>query len=126
MLRFALLLLAAAAALGAGLAIRRMARAGQALAATPLPASVALLHGVLGALGLAALLAALGRGVAATGMGTAGFGPLAALLLGLALVLGLALARRSGRRRPPPLLLETHAGLAIAGLVLLLALVALR
>jgi uncharacterized iron-regulated membrane protein len=60
-------------------------------------------------------------------MGTARFGPLAALLLGLALALGLVLARAAWRRRQPAaILVASHAGLAIAGLVLLLALVALR
>jgi hypothetical protein len=95
--------------------------------AWPMPAALPPLHGVFGAAGLAALILALRRGLPASSLGTAGFGPSAAALLGLALALGLVMiAPAWRRRRRPGALVGAHAGLAIAGLVVLLALVALR
>lgn len=96
--------------------------------AKPAPWGVALVHGALGAGSLAVLLLALGGGVPRTGMGTAGFGPTAAVLFALALVLGLVLAIIGlwRRRRAPGALVGAHAGLAIAGFVVLLALFALE
>ncbi|HTT78088.1 MAG TPA: hypothetical protein VMF86_00270 [Stellaceae bacterium] len=122
MLRVAFALLCGAAALGGGLAISYL-RGGSAR--RPAAALVAA-HPILGAAGLAALILALRRGVPDTGMGTAGFGPTAAVLLALALLFGLRLAWVAWRRRrPSELLVFSHAGLAIAGLVVLLALVAI-
>jgi hypothetical protein len=84
------------------------------------------LHGALGAAALLALLLALVRGVPPSHMGTGGFAPLAAGLLAAAFSMGLALALLSWRKaRPAGALVGAHASLAIAGFVLLLALVAL-
>jgi hypothetical protein len=120
MLRLAFALLCAAASLGAGLAVRYL----RGPHAKPLPAAIPAAHGVLGAASLGALLLALLHGLPRTGMGTAGFAPIAAGLLALALAFGLTLAWRRGRP-PAPVLVATHASVAIAGLVILLALVAL-
>ncbi len=90
------------------------------------PWLVTLGHGLLGAAGFGVLLAALWNGVPASGMGTAGFAPAAAVLLALALALGMLIALASFRRgRPAALLVGVHASLAIAGLVVLWALVSL-
>lgn len=121
-LTFAFIILAVAAAVGALLAIpflrgREVRRAHWA---------VTLGHGVVGAAGFAVLIVGLWRGVPASGMGTAGFGPAAAVLIGLAVVLGVSIALASfGRRRPGAALVAVHASLAIAGLVVLWALVSL-
>lgn len=86
--------------------------------------AVTLGHGALGTAGLAVLVAALWQGVPASRMGTAGFGTTAALLLVLALALGVLIALISfGRRRPGAALIAVHASLAIAGIVVLWALV---
>jgi hypothetical protein len=72
------------------------------------------------------LLLALARGLPPSQMGTGGFAPIAAGLLAAAFSLGLALAFLSWRRgRPGGALVGAHASFAIAGFVLLLALVAL-
>jgi hypothetical protein len=117
-LTFAFWLLCAAVVLGGALALpylhhvlRRLSR----------PIRIA--HGALGAAGLAALLLVLRRGLPPSTEGTTGFGPAAAVLLVLALTLGLLIALR--RRRPPGLLVATHASLAIAGFVVLWTLVSL-
>lgn len=123
MLILALALLCAAAAIAGGLAVLYL-RGPQAKAP---PAPLLAAHAILGTASLAALILALHRGLPHSGMGTSGFGPTAAGLLALALAFGLLLARASSRRRRPgELLVGTHAGLAIAGLVVLLTLVALR
>jgi asparagine N-glycosylation enzyme membrane subunit Stt3 len=84
------------------------------------------IHGAVGATSLIVLLLALDRGLPSSQMGTSGFAPIAAGLLAAALGLGLALALLSWRRgRPGGALVGVHASLAIAGFVLLLALVAL-
>lgn len=91
------------------------------------PWAVALVHGMLGAASLGLLLTALTAGLPRSGMGTASFGPIAAGLFALALALGLALGIGAWRRRRPPgVLVGAHAGLAIAGFVVLLALFALE
>jgi hypothetical protein len=88
--------------------------------------AVTLGHGVLGAVGFGVLLTGLWSGLPASGMGTAGFGPAAAVLFALALALGILIALASvGRRRPAATLVAVHASLAIAGLVVLWALVGL-
>jgi hypothetical protein len=92
----------------------------------PAPKAVPPLHGALGAAGLLALLFALLRGLPPSHMGTGGFAPTAAALLGAAFCLGLAVALLSWRKgRPAGALVGLHASLAIAGFVVLLALVAL-
>jgi hypothetical protein len=121
MLHLALALVCGAGVIGAGLAILYLRGAEAKRPATAIP----IVHAALGATGLAALLLALSRGLKQTGMGTIGFGPTAAILLTLALVFGLRLALMARRRRrPSELVVFTHAGLAITGLVVLLALVA--
>lgn len=83
-------------------------------------------HGALGTASLAALLVAILRGLPPSHMGTGGFAPLAAGLIAGAFCLGLALALSSRRRgRPGGALVGAHAGLAVAGFVLLSALIAL-
>ncbi len=123
MLTLALSLLCAASLFGCGLAVLYIkgARANSA------PGALAIVHAALGAASLAVLLLALRRGLPASGMGTAGFGPIAGGLLALAFGFGLVLACAGWRhRRPAGALVGTHAGLAIAALALLLTLVALR
>ena len=88
-----------------------------------LPWQARLLHGGLGATGLILLLLVLCRGLPPSTMGTAGFGQAAAVLLSLALLLGLAIALF--RLRPAGILVAVHAGLAIAGFVILWTLASL-
>jgi hypothetical protein len=120
MLFFAFALICAAAAIGAGLAVAHLREA----PARPSP-FLALVHGAVGGAGLAALVAALRGGLARAGMGLSGFGPISAGLLGIAFAFGLALGLSARRRRPSGALIGAHASLAIAGLVVLLALIAL-
>ena len=115
---FAFAILCVAVAIGAALAIRYLYRP-SLRAPWPIP----LAHGALGAAGLAVLLLVLRKGLPPSSAGTAGFGPTAAALLALALALGLAIGL--SRRRPPGLLVAIHAGLAIAGFVVLWTLVSL-
>jgi hypothetical protein len=87
---------------------------------------VALGHGVVGAGGVAVLVIALWPGAPLSGMGTAGFGPGAAVLFAFALALGILIALASFRGwRPAAALVAVHASLAIAGLVVLWTLVSL-
>jgi hypothetical protein len=123
MIDAAFYILSAALVIGAGLAIFYMRGA----EAKPPHWIILLAHGGLGAAGLIVLLASLRRGLPATGMGISGFGPAAAGLFALALALGLMLAGASWRnRRPAGALVGAHATCAIAGFVVLLALIALR
>lgn len=120
MLSAAFWVLCAASILGAGLVALYLG------ANRRPPAAVQTLHAALGAASLALLLDGLHRGLPASTMGTGGFAPAAAGLLALALAVGLALARAAWRRRrPQEFLVGTHASLAIAALVVLLALIAL-
>lgn len=84
---------------------------------------IRLAHGLLGAAGLAFLLLALYRGLPPSAAGTAGFAPAAAVFVALALVLGAAMGLF--RERPPGVLVVFHAGLAIAGAVVLWTVVSL-
>lgn len=121
-LEAAFYILCAAVALGGGLAIHFMR--GKELRRPPWP--VPAVHGVLGAAGLAVLLFVLRRGLPPSAEGTAGFGPAAAVLLGLALAAGLGIALAACRgRRPPGLLVAVHASLAIGGFVVLWTVVSL-
>lgn len=79
------------------------------------------LHGSLGFCGLVLLLVALrgpARGVA---YGAGGFGTMAAILLGCAILAGLLVARVRVRNRDPMMAIGLHATLAIFGLILLAA-----
>jgi hypothetical protein len=118
-IKLAFYLFCAAVALGAGLAINFMR--GAAASRPPWPIGVT--HGVFGAAALAVLLWLLRNGPPPSEMGTAGFAPTAAIMLGLALVLGLGIALY--RRRPPGVLIAAHASLAIAGFVVLWTVVSL-
>jgi hypothetical protein len=119
---FAFALLCITVAIGAGLAIHYLR--GAALRRPPWP--IALVHAVLGAAGLTILVLALRRGLPPSDAGTTGFGPAAAVLIGLALALGLVIARAAWRgRRPAGILVAIHAGLAFAGFVVLWTLVSL-
>ena len=88
-----------------------------------MPGPVRAAHGVMGAAGLAMLMLVLGNGLPPSAMGTTGFGPAAAVFIGLALTLGVAFI--FFRMRPPGVLVAFHAGLAIAGFVVLWTLVSL-
>jgi len=122
MLRVAFDVVIAAAVLGAGLAILYLRGP---IAKRP-HAALPLAHGVLGAAGLALLAAVLRGGLPPAINGTAGFGAIAAAFLGLALAFGLLIAFAGWRgRRPGGLLVATHASLAIAGVVMLVTLIAL-
>ena len=111
-------LFCAAVALGGGLAIPYLRGSSRR---PPWP--VAAIHAAFGAAGLAALLIAIRRGLPPSAMGTAGFAPAAAILLALALTLGVMFALR--RRRPAGVLVAVHASLAIAGFVVLWTVVSL-
>ena len=122
MTRLAFGILCGVALLGLTLAVSYLRRS----PVRPHRAAVAALHGAAGAAGLAVLLAALAGAPPHDAMGTARFGQIGAALLAAALVLGVAIAWTAWRRhRAPGALVGAHAGLAIAGLVVLLALVAL-
>lgn len=122
MMELAFGLLCAAGLIGLGLALLYLRGPG---GSRPHPA-IAAVHGGLGAASLAVLLLALERGRPHRTMGTAGFGRTAAALLALALAIGLAIAVIAWRlRRPAGALVGVHAGLAIAGFVVLWALIAL-
>ena len=123
MLASAFGLLCATVVTGAGLAILYI----KGPRAKPPPGAALVAHAVLGAASLIVLILALRRGLRQTGMGTAEFGVIAGAALALALLFGLILAHASWRgRRPAPILVGTHASLAVAGFVLLLTLLALR
>ncbi|HEY2618493.1 MAG TPA: hypothetical protein VGI78_14230 [Acetobacteraceae bacterium] len=80
------------------------------------------LHGVCGVIGLIALLFALRGPPRGEAMGVASFGRIAALLLTIALVAGLAILVLRLRRHPmTSLIIGIHATIAIAGIVMLAA-----
>jgi hypothetical protein len=115
-------LLCATAVIGTVLAILYV----KGPAARPPSLLIPVAHVALGTASLIVLILALRRGVRQTGMGTADFGVIASVLIALALCFGLLLAHAARRRRrPAAALVGTHASLAIAGLVVLLALLAL-
>lgn len=122
MLHIAFAILAATALIGVGLAALYL----RGPSAPRLPLALPLAHGALGAAGLAFLIVVLRHGLPPADNGTGGFGLIAAGFFGLALVLGLLIASVAWRgRRPGGLVVATHASVAIAGFVVLVALVAL-
>lgn len=122
MLDVAFVILTVAALIGATLAVLYLRGSKAARPHTPLPLG----HGALGIVGFGLLLAVLRHGVKSTGSGTGDFGLIAAGFFGVALLAGLLILLTGRRRRPGGLLVATHASLAIAGLVVLLTLVALQ
>jgi hypothetical protein len=117
-LEIAFYLCGAAAVMGGALSLPYLS-----VTARRLPRLIRAAHGVLGVVGLATLFWALYRGLPPSAMGTTGFGPAAAVFIGLALILGLAFV--FFQVRPPGVLVAFHAGLAIAGFVALWAVVSL-
>ncbi|MGH7122275.1 MAG: hypothetical protein ACREFP_25330 [Acetobacteraceae bacterium] len=79
------------------------------------------LHGIIGAAGFGLLLIALGGAPRGLTNGTAPFGVFAAGLFALALLAGLGLFGLLVAGRRPGFLIAVHAGLAIAGFVVLAA-----
>ncbi|HJS84883.1 MAG TPA: hypothetical protein VJ779_05440 [Acetobacteraceae bacterium] len=79
------------------------------------------LHGLTGLSGLVLLLLALRGPPRGAAYGVAGFGTIAAMLLGLAIATGLVVLTVRRRRGDPMLAIGLHATLAIFGLVLLAA-----
>ena len=121
MLDLAFAVLCAAVAIGAGLALATV-RGAQA---KPPHRAIPFVHGILGAVSLLVLIAALREGPPRTGMGLSGFGVIGAGLLALAFALGLALFASGRHRRPAGALVGAHVSLAIAAFVVLLSLIAL-
>jgi len=111
-------LLCAAVVIGGGLTVPYLRGASKRL-----PWPIGVMHGVLGAVGVAALVLVLRSGLPPSEMGTTGFAPAAAVLLGIALSLGLVIGLR--RRRPAGVLVAVHASVAIAGFVVLWTVVSL-
>jgi hypothetical protein len=80
------------------------------------------LHGILGVIGLATLLLSLSGPPRGEAMGVGAFGRIAAVLLTLAALAGLAMVIASRRRRRiPGLAIGIHAMIAISGVVVLAA-----
>jgi hypothetical protein len=80
------------------------------------------LHGLLGIVGLGALLIALRGPPRGAAMGVGGFGSIAAVLLAAALLAGLAvLIVRWRYRRVPGLVIGIHATIAVSAVVILAA-----
>jgi len=116
-LDLATIILAAAVAMGAAAAVMSL-RAGGA----PAPLAVTSAHAVFAAGGYAVLLVALAGPRRGAATGTASFGAIAAVLLGLAVLAGLALLRqRRARGRISGGLIGVHATLAVTGFIILAA-----
>lgn len=116
MLALAFWILAAAVALGTGLAFMHL----RAARVPPWP--VGALHGVLGAAGLGVLILALRGPARGVKYGVSAFGPVAAVLAALALLVGLIvllLARRF--KRATGLAIAAHSTIAVTAFVLLSA-----
>jgi hypothetical protein len=121
MLSLALALFSAAVLIGIAIALRFLANT------RPPSRAIAAVHGLFGVAGLAVLAYALIAGVSRGDQyGTASFGPVAAVMAGLAVVLGLAMALVARRTtRHLGVLIGVHASIAIFAYVLLLAYVLL-
>ncbi|HUK60110.1 MAG TPA: hypothetical protein VLV50_12840 [Stellaceae bacterium] len=115
MLDLATFLLATAVALG-GVAAVMSLRAGGA----PAPFAIAGTHATLALGGYGLLLVALAGPPRGSASGAASFGPIAAVLLALAVLAGVALLQQRRRRtRLPGGLIGVHATLAVFGFVIL-------
>jgi len=116
MLNLAFVALALGVLLGAALAVLHL-REG----AAPPPWPFGALHGTIGVAGLAILALALRAPPRGVAQGVGSFGIIAAVLLALAALLGLALiAARLRGRRLAGALIGAHATLAISGFVVLM------
>jgi hypothetical protein len=116
MLTLAFWILAATVAFGSALAFLHL----RAAKLPPWP--VGALHGMAGATGLVVLILALQAPARGAEYGVSAFGPAAAVLVALALVMGLVvliLARRF--RRTSGLVIAVHSTIAVTAFVLLLA-----
>jgi hypothetical protein len=121
MLITAFLILAAAVLLGSVLAVLYSQREGS----TP-PWSLAALHGLLAIGGLSCLALALRGPSRGLDQGVASFGIIAALLITLAALIGVALlAKRIFKTRIAGIMIGIHATLAVSGFVILTAYVLL-
>jgi hypothetical protein len=110
-------LMLAAAAMGVGLLVISQIVSGPTRLRWP-----GLLHGALGIAAFAALLAGLGGPARGVASGASGFGVIAAIFVGVAVLLGLLLFSARMRRRPPSMLVVgLHASVAVGGLVMLAA-----
>jgi hypothetical protein len=114
-------ILCVAATLGLGLAYLYVRDS----AATSRLRMVAAFHGFAGSVSLAVLLAGSERVSHQNAMGTGGFRSASETLLALALALGLVIAWAARRRWRRGAVVAAHAGFAIAGFVMLLALITL-
>jgi len=118
MLLLSFVLLLIAASLGIALAVLHL-RVGNRRAPGTLPGA---LHGLLGVVGLAALLLALHGPARGEAMGVGAFGRISAVLLAIAVLAGLAvLLARLRYRRAPGLVIGIHATIAVSGVVILAA-----
>jgi MYXO-CTERM domain-containing protein len=114
-LDLATMVLAAAVAMGSAAAVLSLRARG-----SPSPLALALGHAILALGGYALLLAALGGPQRGAVSGVQSFGAVAAVLIGLAVLAGLALLRQRRRRqRISGALIGIHATLAVSGFVIL-------
>jgi hypothetical protein len=113
----AVLLLTLAVTFGAGLGLWHL-RAAEGGVTHP-PASVGIIHGLIGAGGLAVLLMALRSSAHGVEAGAGSFGLIAAAFFAAALMTGLAILAR--RRKNPVVTMAIHSGLAIVAYVMLMA-----
>ena len=117
MLSVAFVILSVAVLLGIALAALGLRGKGEAP-----PRALAWLHGILAPAGLGSLLLALRGPPRGLGLGIAGFGVAAAVLIALAALVGCAmLGTHLLRRRLPAALIAIHATLAVSGFVILAA-----
>ena len=117
MLNAAFVVLAIAVLLGSALAVLHLREH-----AAPPPWPLGALHGAIALGGLGCLALALRGPVRGLDQGTASFGTMAAALLALAALVGLALlAARLRGRRLSGMLIGIHATFAVGGFVILLA-----
>ena len=110
-------LMVAAAAMGVGLIVLSQIASRTTRLRWP-----GVLHGALGIAAFAALLAGLAGPARGVASGAGSFGTIAAIFVGIAVLLGLVLFSARMRRRPPSMLVVgLHASVAVGGLVMLAA-----